>query len=312
MDPVELEIKLAWVGRELEEKTALVDHLRSDISAVLLQNSELAERVAKLKGAQEQLLHDKLAAERKYHDALAEKAELASENARLHIYAREAATRAENAIATSNQLRSVAEARALADELMLQGQEVRSPESTPLNSPGKIELVCKGGQDTAASLHAARLLISRLVALLHRHNVDPRKELPILTAEAAADAVSPGKHAVFAVDPRLQHELLPLVGAPVSSPAPNEHEFAVDPEAVVHSAASTEEIHPQSILPAVSHSNPFASLSSGLWSILVGDPESESPLKGIRSSPAGTVESFQPVLSLASPPPECKNAGPEE
>lgn len=156
-DAIELQIKLDWANRNLEERDALVASLRSNVESVLQENDALHRQVEKLKAAQESLIQKAAQAALARDDALKEKADLASENARLHVFARECLSKAENALRISNELKTAADARAAAEAAVLHLQ----PAAPAAGDSG-------AAAAAPASLEAARIIIARLVAALHK------------------------------------------------------------------------------------------------------------------------------------------------
>lgn len=118
-DPLVTELKLEWAMRQLEERDFLVRNLRSNVDALLDQLADAAARNETLKRVQDALTREKIAAERHVETLMHEKAELASENARLHIYAKEARAQADRASRAAREQQLFSEARAQADELLL-------------------------------------------------------------------------------------------------------------------------------------------------------------------------------------------------
>ena len=97
-DTLELQLKLEWAQRQLEERTSLGGALRRDIEVLIAEQGDLTLKVATLKTVQETLLREKIVAEKHVEQLMREKAELASENARLHVFAKDCAAKAASLI----------------------------------------------------------------------------------------------------------------------------------------------------------------------------------------------------------------------
>ncbi|RYE97389.1 MAG: hypothetical protein EOO41_03550, partial [Methanobacteriota archaeon] len=166
-DAVALQLKLDWCTRLVEEKSSLVDCLRADVNALLAANDALTANVATLKSVQDVLVAEKARAEAEVEEVRREKAELASENARLHVYAKDAAGRAERALATAAELKRIADARAAAEELVLTSGDGAGDTAALAPPTARGATAC-----SASELQAARILISRLLLMLGAAGVD--------------------------------------------------------------------------------------------------------------------------------------------
>ena len=180
-DRVELEIQLEWLQRQLEEREALVASLRKTLEALLGESQDHQLKAATLKTVQDALLREKLLAEKHVDLLQKEKAELASENARMHVYAKDCSAKAEAAARLSSELRSIAEARANAEELVLAAAAaVLAPgPSRPSSSHSAASSSRPAAADVLgleASLQASRILLSRLLILAARSGVVLRRE----------------------------------------------------------------------------------------------------------------------------------------
>lgn len=309
MDAVELEIKLGWVQRELEEKAALVTCLREDLNSVLAENAALTDKVTRLKAAQETIIRDKLAAENRFQEALREKAELASENAKLHVYAREAVHKAESAIAVATHLRGVAEARSRAEEAVLQTAENSDTAEESIVDADK-DVGLGAARSLPARLQAAHILIARLLTVLQQH------KLPFLD-DPAAILGNPGKdysNSAASLSPVLQAELLSAVatqlrclpeqtvrarskagkeeGSTAMTDKPS-HWMLPPLETDAEAADSSNHAHinstpdgePSPSAATATPVNPIARPFNNLWKILVGETDPESPARSMAMAP---------------------------
>jgi hypothetical protein len=114
-DEVELGLQLDYARRALEEKETLLGELRRALAASADEVGARGRQCAALAEVQDELLRRKHAAESAAESALRDKAELAAENARLHVFARDAAARADAASRRAAELRALVDARERAD-----------------------------------------------------------------------------------------------------------------------------------------------------------------------------------------------------
>jgi hypothetical protein len=158
-DALELRIKLDYALRSLEEKSGLLEALRANVQALAEENQRLEGQVATLNEVQNELLNKKHAIEQAADTALREKAELASEAARLHVFSRECAQRAEQATRHARELRAEAEARSKVDAALIS-------EGIDDGVPGE-----EASPALKAQLTASRLLVTRLLGLTERAGI---------------------------------------------------------------------------------------------------------------------------------------------
>ena len=288
-DALELQLQLDYYSRQLEERDALIVNLRRDLDIVLRDAADAATRATTLKSVQDTLLREKLLAERHAEQLMREKAELASENARLHVYANDCAARAEAAMAVARELRDAADARAAAEELSLAG------------GAAGIGITGGAGSDastvvSAAQLAAARLLIARLLSVVAAGGLNLRRE--VLLAPPTADA-DPALRTSGAVAPILEAEvatvLAGVLGLPsiavgnnsarsslAASPTADAATAAVaaaeaanlPPPAAANAALGAGKVLPRAVPSASSAPQPAPLLLrpfSDLFSVLVGD-----------------------------------------
>ena len=118
-DAVELSLQLQWATRQVEERDGLVAGLQRSIVRLVEGGEEAAARIGMLKTVNDALLREKLLLSAHVEQLQREKAELASENARLHVFAKSCAATAEAATKSAAEMRAVAEARSRSEELTL-------------------------------------------------------------------------------------------------------------------------------------------------------------------------------------------------
>ena len=152
--------------RQLEERDVLIRNLRGNVDALLDQLADAAARNETLKRVQDVLTRDKLGAERHVESLMQEKAELASENARLHIFAKEARALAERATRIAQEQQCFSDARAQADELLLAASSPVStlpppPQSDEVPPTPAIEL-----REAQAQMHSLKLVLARVLQCL--------------------------------------------------------------------------------------------------------------------------------------------------
>ena len=174
-DAVELEIQIEWLQRQLEEREALVASLRKTLEALLGESHDFQLRANTLKTVQDALLREKLLAERHVELLQKEKAELASENARMHVFAKDCSAKADAAVRVADELRAIAAARARAEDLVLSsaGQHMGSggavsTRSSPTPPPKSSPSSSASSANLEARLQAARIVMSRLLVLAAR------------------------------------------------------------------------------------------------------------------------------------------------
>lgn len=195
-DAVELQLKLEFSARQLEEKDGLIFGLRKSLDATLAECQDLQTKTVTLKSAQDALLREKLTAEKHVEVLMREKAELASENARLHVFARDCSTKADAASRVSSELTAIARARASAEELVLAGGTMPAQQSLASVDVGVNSAALHQLQ---AQLAASRIMLSRLLVLASRHGLPLNKDQllgPVLRevdpATAARTRPAPG------------------------------------------------------------------------------------------------------------------------
>ena len=188
LDPLELSLKLEWANRQLEEKDALITGLRKSLEAILSENNDLTQKAATLKMVQDALLREKLTAEKTVEFLMREKAELASENARLHVFAKDCAAKADSAMKTSSELRAIAESRARAEELVLTATPSANDAAASFSSAADALIL-------QAQLAASRIMLSRLLVLASRHNLPVSREQLLSPAMKDADPFGSGSNA---------------------------------------------------------------------------------------------------------------------
>lgn len=176
-EPLVTELKLEWAMRQLEERDLLCRNLRANVDALLDQLADAAARNETLKRVQDALTREKIAAERHVETLMHEKAELASENARLHIFAKEARAQADRASRAAREQQLFSEARAQADELLLAAAPSTAVGVDATGGPPTENLVAADPQpeppaaaassaelrDAHAQLHALKLVLARVL-----------------------------------------------------------------------------------------------------------------------------------------------------
>jgi hypothetical protein len=221
-DAMDLRLKLDWARRAVEEKGQLLEALKANLQALVEENGELSRSVATLKEVQDDLLHRKLSAEQQADTALREKADLASENARLHVFARDAAGRAEAAVRQAAELKAQVDARARSEQALMdfakQDRSAVMAASAAASADGKSEGISAtlptsspdASRDTGilrSQLAAARLLVARLMMVVERAGINVRPR-DLLQPLRGADGSDPRSRSGRGVDPALERELL--------------------------------------------------------------------------------------------------------
>lgn len=219
---MDLRLKLDWARRAVEEKGQLLEALKANLQALVEENGELSRSVATLKEVQDDLLHRKLSAEQQADTALREKADLASENARLHVFARDAAGRAEAAVRQAAELKAQADARARSEQALMDfanhdrltvvaasaaASAVGKAEGTTATPPTASPDASRDAGILRSQLAAARLLIARLMMVVERAGINVRPR-DLLQPLRGADSSDPRSRSGRGVDPALERELL--------------------------------------------------------------------------------------------------------
>lgn len=259
-DQVEVELQLEYARRALEEKEELLSGLRAALASSADEASERARQCAALAEVQDELLRRKHVAESAADAALREKAELAAENARLHVFARDAAARAEAASRRAAELRALIDARERADATV-------AADSADASDP-------------IAQVAAARALAARALAALERAGVAPLQPVAGASMPTSAQSASTlptgvqaeGSQAAGTASAPLAVHVGDEVAADVDR-ANNAEPSGEDDLDDVHS--KTEPHTNDSVLAPLAQ--PFVRLGQGFWSTLVGDDCVTSP-----------------------------------
>lgn len=216
-DPIATELKLEWAIRSLEEKDTLIASLRASVDGLLSQLADASTKNETLKKVQDALMREKIAAERHVESLMSEKAELASENARLHIYAKEARAQAERASRAAHEQQQFSEARSKADELLLAASAAHAQlgdvaAAHPTDRDSSQELA-----EARAQLQALKLVLSRVLRGLDASG---------LRLDCAALLMPERAGARGSVERALLRALLPQAAGPDNSTAAVSFEMA--------------------------------------------------------------------------------------
>lgn len=203
-DALELRIKLDYALRSLEEKSGLLEALKENVASLAAENGALKENIATLSEVQHDLLNKKHAVEQQADLALREKAELASEAARLHVYAKDCAMRAEAAVKQARELRSEAEARAKLDAAIIKDGDADSATGIDSGDAAANNQVSADAAAAAvlqrreralkAQLAASRLLVTRLLGITERAGISVRLKDLLQLQGGGSSAVGDSAH----------------------------------------------------------------------------------------------------------------------
>jgi hypothetical protein len=292
-DAIATELKLEWAHRQLEERDILIRSLRTNVAHLLDQLSDAGARIDTLKKVQDALTRDKFGAERYVEQLMQEKAELASENARLHISAKESAARAERAIRSAQDMQQIADARTQADELILRQTCSLGPAPSPERA-------------LQSQLQALKLVLSRVLHAIQLSGL--QLDCAALLQQAMAESDSSGsldlalRQALFpgatmnncsfesdSLSARVPPEDARQVG-PVcasrrearvvadrgsqASEASDSIEVAVSHAEPTSQSATTLQLRPSETSPVVQPEgalSALAALTRGFWTVLLGD-----------------------------------------
>lgn len=303
--------------RQLEERDVLIRNLRGNVDALLDQLADAAARNETLKRVQDVLTRDKLGAERHVESLMQEKAELASENARLHIFAKEARALAERATRIAHEQQRFADARAQADELLLAAASPPPTQSDEVQPIPAIEL-----REVQAQMHSLKLVLARVlqglgasglqldrVALLAPERPETRGALERALRHAllplggtgsgdsdahsrliseTAGALGADRRSGAGISSTAPAGTLPMMeGAPISTtptsftPAAATHVAAIVPAGAVtglpSALPSAASVTSTAAEPTWGLGSLISHATWGFWAVLVGDQSDEAP-----------------------------------
>lgn len=157
-DDIDLEIKLQFATRRLEEKENLVSHLRSLVDSVVVERDTLSQRCDTLKRVQSHIEADKKNLSDRVDALISEKAELAAENASLRVAAKDL-QRSNALFSAADQLSTVASSR------------LSNPPDSARENHGATNSAAEDQEALRSKLKANRAVIVSLLELLRRHGI---------------------------------------------------------------------------------------------------------------------------------------------
>jgi hypothetical protein len=328
-DPLTTELKLEWAERQIEERDILIRSLRANVDGLLDRLGDAAARIDTLKKVQDALTREKIGAERLVEQLMQEKAELASENAKLHIFAKESATKAERANRSVQKQQEVTDARAHADELLLAAATHTGSASTASDDALQSQLhalklvlsrVLHGIQESGLKLDTAALLAPpgpfaphgtleqalRLALLPSTADggaggsaAHPTHETEQVTGEGGrrASAAAPPSSGTSSADAHRDAPIVAVLGRDDDGNATNHAPVSGQLTAVALDVPSPPAPSQGGVLGALS------SLTWGFWSVLIGDDVHNSGPTWREGADAGR-DGMQPPVSPATLPPD--------